>query len=71
MKYQNAAEVTDVFFGSEWGNQPMTIAEIGEYFTVANIVEMFGSCDETQDELDELAAIVVAAYGSDPAYILD
>ena len=35
-------------------------AEVREYFTVENIQAMFGSCPYTQEQLDEMAAAVIA-----------
>src|SRR5690606_9403293 len=46
--------------GFDNGDLFRSAEEVREYFTVANITEMFGSCPYTQDELNEMADEVIA-----------
>lgn len=42
------------------GDEFTTEAQVREYFTVANMLDMFSECPQTQAELDEMADAVVA-----------
>src|SRR5690606_26358408 len=46
--------------GFDNGDLFRSAEEVREYFTVANITEMFGSCPYTQAELNEMADEVIA-----------
>lgn len=35
--------------------------EVLEYFTVENMINMFGECEETQSDLDEIASLILAS----------
>src|SRR5690606_25445511 len=48
-------EYTGAFNGDLFENEE----QVRQYFTVANIEEMFGECSLTQEELDEMAETVI------------
>lgn len=52
-------EIND-YTGFAKGDKFETEQQVREYFTVANIEDMFGECYLAQDELDEMAGVIIA-----------
>lgn len=54
-RYTDLIEMTGILYG----DGPTTAREVRDYLTIANMREMFGACDLTQDDLSALAEEII------------